>query len=86
MQVATSLTYFSARESAAHLDFIVEPWFLSEAGRSSPGGAEFAKFKKELESTKGVKFFSHVEDVPPVEKEVKRLAIISAREYLVDEK
>lgn len=54
---------------------------MSEAGKSSPGGAEFAEFKKELEATKGVKFFLRVEDVPPVEGGVKRLAIISAREY-----
>ena len=53
---------------------------MSEAGKSSPGGAEFADFKKTLEATKGVKFFQHVEDVPPVENGVKRLAIISARE------
>ncbi|KAL7540499.1 hypothetical protein ACHAXR_010160, partial [Thalassiosira sp. AJA248-18] len=65
---------------AARLDFIVEPWFLSEAGKSSPGGEEFAEFKKTLEATKGVKFFERVEDVPPVEGDnVKRLAIISAR-------
>mmetsp|Transcript_25357 Transcript_25357/g.53573 ORF Transcript_25357/g.53573 Transcript_25357/m.53573 type:complete len:365 (-) Transcript_25357:66-1160(-) len=64
---------------AARLDFIVEPWFMSEAGKSSPGAAEFANFKKELESTNGVKFFQRVEDVPPVENGLKRLAIISAR-------
>lgn len=63
----------------ARLDFIVEPWYMSEAGKSSPGGAEFDEFKKELEATKGVKFFSRVEDVPSVESGVKRLAIISAR-------
>lgn len=63
----------------ARLDFIVEPWYMSDAGKSSPGGAEFDEFKKELEATKGVKFFSRVEDVPSVESGVKRLAIISAR-------
>lgn len=63
----------------AELDFIVEPWYMSDAGKSSPGGAEFAEFKQTLETTKGVKFFSRVEDVPPVEGGVKRLAIISAR-------
>ena len=67
---------------AARLDFIVEPWFLSEAGKTSPGGSEFAEFKQTLEESRGVKFFSRVEDVPPVENGVKRLAIISAREYL----
>ena len=52
---------------------------MSEAGKSSPGGQEFAQFKQELESTKGIKFFQRVEDVPPVADGVKRLAIISAR-------
>ena len=53
---------------------------MSEAGRSSPGYAEFIEFKKTLETANGVIFFSTVEEVPPVECEhVKRLAIISAR-------
>ncbi len=52
---------------------------MSEAGKSSPGGKEFDQFKQELESTKGIKFFSRVEDVPPVADGAKRLAIISAR-------
>lgn len=64
---------------AARLDFVVEPWFMSEAGKSSPGSAEFADYKEALEANKGVKFFSLVEDVPHVENGVKRLAIISAR-------
>ena len=55
---------------------------MSEAGKSSPGGVEFAAFKDELETNRGVKFFSRVEDVPPVaEGGAKRLAIISARKY-----
>jgi len=54
---------------------------MSEAGKSSPGGADFAEFRKELEDTKGIQFFSRVEDVPPVVEGIKRLAIISAREY-----
>lgn len=64
---------------AAQLDYIVEPWFLSESGKSSPGGAEFAQFQQTLESAEGVKFFSRVVDVPPPEDGTKRLAIISAR-------
>lgn len=52
---------------------------MSDAGKSSPGGAEFAEFRKTLEATKGIKFFQHVEEVPPVETGLKRLAIISAR-------
>ena len=64
--------------SCASLDFIVEPWFMSDAGKSSPGYAEFVEFQKEAESNQGIKFFSKVEDVPPV-VEGKRLAIISAR-------
>jgi hypothetical protein len=56
---------------------------MSEAGLDSPGCADFAEFRKNLEATKGIQFFSRVEDVPPVVDGVKRLAIISAREYHV---
>ncbi|KAL3757399.1 hypothetical protein ACHAWU_006352 [Discostella pseudostelligera] len=71
---------FCARDkSAARLDFIVEPWYMSEMGKSSAGGAEFAAFRKELEVNNGIKFFACVEDVPPVTPGVKRIAIISAR-------
>ncbi len=74
---------FCARDkSAARLDFIVEPWYMSEMGKSSAGGAEFAAFRKELEVNNGIKFFACVEDVPPVTPGVKRIAIISAREYI----
>lgn len=55
---------------------------MSATGKSSPGGAEFAEFKDELETKHGVRFFSRVEDVPPAEEGVKRLAIISARECI----
>ena len=44
---------------------------MSEMGKSSPGGAEFAAFKKELEVNNGIRFFSCVEDVPPVQSGVK---------------
>jgi hypothetical protein len=57
---------------------------MSEAGKSSPGSAEFAAFRKDLELTKGINFFSRVEDVPPGIEGVKRVAIISAREYSFD--
>ncbi|KAL7435128.1 hypothetical protein ACHAXM_004462 [Skeletonema potamos] len=68
------------KEISARLDFIVEPWFMSDAGKSSPGYTEFAEFQKEVEATHGIKFFSDVEEIPPVEGDnMKRLAIISAR-------
>ena len=54
---------------------------MSEVGSKSPGAEEFAEFKKELEATKGIKFYARVEDVPPIEDGVKRLAIISASKY-----
>lgn len=55
---------------------------MSEVGSKSPGAEEFAEFKKELEATKGIKFYARVEDVPLIEDGgVKRLAIISASEY-----
>jgi len=41
------------------LEYIVEPWFMSEVGKASPGGAEFHAFKGELESTTDILFFSH---------------------------
>jgi hypothetical protein len=53
---------------------------MSEAGKNSTGGSEFAEFRKDLETTRGIQFFSRVEDVPPKVDGVKRLAIISARE------
>ena len=62
------------------LEYIVEPWFMSEVGKASPGGAEFHAFKCQLESTTDIQFFSRVEDVPaPRDQHAKRLAIISAR-------
>lgn len=54
---------------------------MSEVGSKSPGAEEFVEFKKELEATKGIKFYARVEDVPPIEDGVKRLVIISASEY-----
>lgn len=62
------------------LDYVVEPYYMN-IGKNSPGSAEFNAFKEDLETNNGIKFFSRVQDVPPVSKdEVKmRLAIISAR-------
>ena len=66
--------------SPARLDYVVEPWFMSIPGKSSPGYDDFLQFKKKLESSHGVEFFSTVEEVPPCENvNTKRLAIISAR-------
>jgi hypothetical protein len=56
---------------------------MSDAGKNSTGGSEFAEFRKDLETTRGIRFFSRVEDVPPKVAGVKRLAIISARECIV---
>lgn len=66
---------------AATLSYIVEPYYMSVAGKTSPGSTEFNDFKKDLETNHGIKFFSRVQDVPPVDKDgvTKRLAIISAR-------
>ena len=67
--------------NGGRLEYIVEPWFMSEVGKASPGGgAEFHAFKCQLESTADIRFFSRVEDVPaPRDRHAKRLAIISAR-------
>lgn len=65
---------------SASLKYIVEPWYMSEAGKNSPGSEDFATWKKALEDTKGIQFFEHVEQVPspPADGE-RRMAIISAR-------
>ncbi|KAL3794744.1 hypothetical protein HJC23_012754 [Cyclotella cryptica] len=64
----------------ARLDFVVEPWFMSEAGKSSLGYDHFLRFKEQVEASNGVKFFASVEEVPPCQNDnTKRLAIISAR-------
>lgn len=64
--------------SPARLDFVVEPWFMSPAGKNSPGYDDFIQFKTNLESS-GVQFLSTVKEVPQSEDTTKRLAIISAR-------
>ncbi|KAL7453937.1 hypothetical protein ACHAXS_000317, partial [Conticribra weissflogii] len=64
----------------ARLEYVVEPWFLSDPGKSTPGYDEFIQFKENLETTKGIQFFQSVEKVPPLsDSTTKRIAIISAR-------
>mmetsp|Transcript_18757 Transcript_18757/g.36478 ORF Transcript_18757/g.36478 Transcript_18757/m.36478 type:complete len:382 (+) Transcript_18757:51-1196(+) len=64
----------------ARLDYVVEPWFLSDPGKCTPGYDEFIQFKKKLEATNGIQFFQSVEEVPPLsDNTTKRIAIISAR-------
>jgi predicted dehydrogenase len=68
--------------NGGRLEYVVEPWFMSEVGKASPGGVEFHAFKHELESTTDIQFLARVEDVPAQlnnEPNTKRLAIISAR-------
>eukprot|EP00591_Stephanopyxis_turris_P003778 CAMPEP_0195526892 /NCGR_PEP_ID=MMETSP0794_2-20130614/28204_1 /TAXON_ID=515487 /ORGANISM="Stephanopyxis turris, Strain CCMP 815" /LENGTH=350 /DNA_ID=CAMNT_0040657679 /DNA_START=100 /DNA_END=1152 /DNA_ORIENTATION=+ len=68
------------RSMPATLKYIVEPWYMSEAGKSSPGSAEFAEWRKTLEQTKNIEFFATVKEVPlPSSSDEKRVSIISAR-------
>ncbi|CAB9497992.1 expressed unknown protein [Seminavis robusta] len=64
---------------SASLQYVVEPWYMSDAGSKSPGGDDFAAWKKELEDTKGIQFFLNTTDVPPPVSGDRRLAVISAR-------
>ena len=64
---------------SASLKYVVEPWYMSEAGSKSSGGDAFAVWKKELEDIKGIKFFPSVPEVPAPADGERRLGIISAR-------
>jgi hypothetical protein len=74
---------------SASLKYVVEPWYMSEEGKNSPGGEDFAAWRKTLEETKGIQFFQHVQSVPSPsssssssaqeEQGERRMAIISAR-------
>lgn len=78
---AIQILAFKEAFENGRLEYIVEPWFMSEVGKASPGGAEFHEFKSQLESITDIQFFSRVEDVPAQlnEPNTRRLAIISAR-------
>ena len=61
------------------LSYVVEPWYMGRAPESSPGADIFDDWRKRMEETHGVQFFSSVRDVPPLKDGERRLAIISAR-------
>eukprot|EP01082_Thalassiosira_pseudonana_P002678 g3125.t1 g3125 contig12:1473055-1474309(-) len=64
----------------ARLDYVVEPWYMSDEGNGSPGFTEFIEFKESLEKSNGVTFYATVDEVPRSENaQETRLAIISAR-------
>jgi hypothetical protein len=66
------------RVKNAQLKSVVEPWYLNEAAKGTPGYDDFHSWKNEQES-KGIQFYAKVEDVPlPAHDEI-RLGIISAR-------
>jgi predicted dehydrogenase len=64
---------------SASLSYVVEPWFMSEAGCSAPGSQVFNAWRKEMEVKHSVQFFANVEEIPSVDSSERRLAIISAR-------
>lgn len=64
---------------SASLKYVVEPWYMSEAGAKSPGGVDFTAWKTSLESTQGIQFSETTAGIPPPADGERRLAIISAR-------
>jgi predicted dehydrogenase len=65
----------------AELIFVVEPFYFSDAARTAPGYDDFHNWRKELEASRNIQFFSKVSDVPPPPTDGSeiRLSIISAR-------
>lgn len=74
-----ALQILDGRVPDAVLEYIVEPWYFSEAAKSAPGYEEFHAWRKTLAVEKGIQFFSKVAEVPPPKEGELRLAIISAR-------
>ena len=71
-----------SRVPNAKLTHVVEPWYMSEAAKGTPGYQEFHDFKKEQETKNGISFYANVKDVPQpasADNEELRLGIISAR-------
>ena len=60
----------------ATLEAVVEPWYMTEAAKGTPGYDEFHAWRKELEA-KQIGVYAKFSDVPA--SSGKRLAIISAR-------
>jgi len=58
------------------LTAVVEPFFLSDAGKAVPGGPEFGEFAAEWEP-KGVQFTPDLADLPPADG--ARMALIAGR-------
>jgi predicted dehydrogenase len=67
-----------SRVPNAELKHVVEPWYSSEAAKGAPGYQDFQDWRKEQE-TKGISFYSKVDEVPAPAKGELRLGIISAR-------
>jgi len=69
---------------SAVLRHVVEPFYMSDAGRDAPGSAEFQTWRSELEGGAsgeggGIGFYASVGSVPPAEDGERRMGIISAR-------
>ena len=74
-----AMQILDGRVPDADLEYIVEPWYFSDASRSAPGYDEFHTWRKKLEADRGIRFFATVAEVPAPEEGDLRLAIISAR-------
>ena len=64
---------------SAELQYVVEPWFMSEAGSKSNGAEEFNAWKTKQEAERGIQFFATVSEVPAPAEGDRRLGVISAR-------
>jgi len=62
----------------AELKYVVEPWYLSQAGQSAPGFEAFCQLKASWED-KGVQFFESVSQLPELPQREHLFFIISAR-------
>lgn len=74
-----ALQILDGRVPDAELEYVVEPFYFSEASKSAPGYEEFHTWRKTLETDKDIQFFTTVAEVPPPKDGDIRLAIISAR-------
>lgn len=67
------------RIPSAQLSAIVEPWYMTEAAKGTPGYDEFHEWRQELQA-RGIGVYATVAQVPAAATDQeKRLAIISAR-------
>ena len=67
------------RIPSAQLTAIVEPWYMTEAAKGTPGYDAFQAWRQELQEQHNIGVYESVAQVPSAANGEKRLAIISAR-------